>query len=106
MNERLVRATARRVDVACDGFPAGARLPADQDRCFRRRRGFRLALHLPDGLAVAQDLRVPRQLAEQRAVPLLETPLAERVSQDQQRLFERQRLFYEIESAQLRRLER
>src|SRR4029453_8780839 len=105
VNKGLIRAATGAVDVTRDGLAPGSGLPADQNGCVGRGRRGRLVTQLSGRLAVPQDLGVPRELVEERAVALFEAALAERVSEYEQGLLEGQRLFDEIERAELRRFD-
>jgi len=78
--EGLVRATARSVDMARDGLPAGTGFAGRSETGASDAAAASASrLTRADGPAVAQDLRIPRQLVEQRSVALLETALPQRV---------------------------
>ncbi len=105
-DERLIAPAAQGVHGARDELLARSVLTEDQHAAVGRRRHRDLLAQLPHDEALAHHLAGAIDARAQRAVLGFEVPLPQRVADDEHRLLERQRLFDEVERADLDGLHR
>ncbi len=105
-DERSGSTAAHRVDAARDELLAGAVLAVDQHPAVGRRGHRHLLAQLRHHVALAHHRQPAIDVGAQRAVLGLEPPLTDGVADDEHGLLERERLFDEIERAQLDRAHR
>ena len=103
LDERPRPAPAHRVNVSRDQLLSGAVLAEDQHAAVGRRSRRHLLAQPHHDVAVADHQVLRVHLRSQREILGFETPLPERVPDDEHRLLEGERLFDEIERPHLDR---
>ena len=98
-NKRPGAASAQRMDAAGHEFLAGAVLSKNKDATVRRRRHRDLLAQLRHHIAFADHRQSLVNVGAQRAILRLQLPLSHRVADDEDGLFQRERLLDEIEGA-------
>ena len=106
LHEGARPAAAQRVDRARDHLLAGPVLAVDQHAAVGRRRHVDLLAELTHRVALPHHRLAAVHARAQRPVLRFETTLPQRVADDEDRLVERQRLFDEVEGAELDRAHR